>query len=178
MPPLNNPRHEQFAQTRAGGATLVDAYEAAGFARHAGRAWTLGKRPEVAARIRELQEAAADASTVSAEQIVRELARVGFADIRRLFTQDGRLKLIDDLDDATAAAVASIEVIERPDGQGGIELVRKVKLLNKIDALNALGKHHGLFVERRVHGVEGDLAEFLRSLRGSSLPVTTDETRT
>jgi hypothetical protein len=46
MPTLRNPRREAFAQARAGGALLDDAYEAAGFApgnRHASR---LAGRPE------------------------------------------------------------------------------------------------------------------------------------
>ena len=45
MPTLRNPRQEAFAQARAGGALLDDAYEAAGFApgnRHAA-GWRAGE---------------------------------------------------------------------------------------------------------------------------------------
>ncbi len=55
MPILDNIRHEAFAQSRAGGARLEDAYEDAGFAagnNHAGR---LAQTPEVAQRIAELR---------------------------------------------------------------------------------------------------------------------------
>src|SRR5438067_8359566 len=69
MPTLQNPRQEAFAQARAKGALLDDAYEMAGFApgnRHGAR---LAREPEVADRIAELiasgsRERAHDTGTV------------------------------------------------------------------------------------------------------------------
>ena len=55
MPLLENPRHEAFAQARAQGALLDDAYEDAGFAPGNGHASRLAKREEVAERIAELR---------------------------------------------------------------------------------------------------------------------------
>ena len=46
---------------------------------------------------------------VSVDRVVQELARVGFADIRRLFDENGRMKPIADLDPETAAAISGIE---------------------------------------------------------------------
>ena len=55
MPLLQNPRHETFAQARAAGALLEDAYEAAGFVPGLNHASRLARTPEVAMRIGELR---------------------------------------------------------------------------------------------------------------------------
>ena len=66
MPTLPNPRQEAFAQARARGVLLEEAYERAGFVagnRHGAR---LAREPEVAERIGELlaaREAEAEAPT-------------------------------------------------------------------------------------------------------------------
>jgi hypothetical protein len=50
MPVLENPRHEAFAQARARGALLNDAYESAGFVLLKGHPSRLAYRAEVAER--------------------------------------------------------------------------------------------------------------------------------
>lgn len=55
MPTLKNPRYEAFAQARAKGALLNDAYEGAGFVLHRGHPSRLAFRTEVAERIAELR---------------------------------------------------------------------------------------------------------------------------
>jgi hypothetical protein len=57
MPTLENPRYENFAQARAKGALLNDAYESAGFVPHRGHPSRLAYRAEVAERIAELRAA-------------------------------------------------------------------------------------------------------------------------
>ncbi|MDB5480858.1 MAG: hypothetical protein JWO83_1911 [Caulobacteraceae bacterium] len=79
MPTLRNPRREAFAQARAGGALLDDAYEAAGFApgnRHASR---LAGRPEVARRIDELLAARDDAREAGVHAVIGALLRLAEA---------------------------------------------------------------------------------------------------
>lgn len=79
MPTLRNPRQEAFAQARAGGALLDDAYEAAGFApgnRHASR---LAARPEIAARIDELLTARDDVQGAHAHAVIGALLRLAEA---------------------------------------------------------------------------------------------------
>ncbi len=57
MPTLTDPRAESFAQYRARGTHLEDAYELAGFAGGQGHASRFARRTKVAARIGELIEA-------------------------------------------------------------------------------------------------------------------------
>ncbi len=75
MPTLNNPRCEAFARLVAGGATLTNAYEDAGFApgsRHAAR---LARRQEVAARIAELRAEAGGIADAGGPAVVTALLR-------------------------------------------------------------------------------------------------------
>jgi hypothetical protein len=76
MPTLPNPRQEAFAQARAGGALLDDAYEIAGFVpghRHASR---LAKQPEVAERIGELLAARVADKEADTRTVIAALLRL------------------------------------------------------------------------------------------------------
>ncbi len=75
MPTLTNPRAEAFAQHRARGANLEDAYELAGFAGQQGHASRFAQRPRVAARIRELIEAGRR-QPITGQDIAFELQRM------------------------------------------------------------------------------------------------------
>ncbi len=46
---------------------------------------------------------------LTAEQVLRELARIGFSDIRSLFDEQGVLRPIHTLDEQTAAMMSSLE---------------------------------------------------------------------
>ena len=86
---------------------------------------------------------------VYAERVLTELARVGLSDIRKLYDEDGRLKHPKDWDEETSAAVAGVEVMEEFEGKGKdkkhIGTTKKVRVFDKVRALESLGKHLGLF---------------------------------
>lgn len=98
---------------------------------------------------------------VKADDVLRELARIGLSDIRQAFDPSGRLRSIHELPDDIARAVASVdnEELWGDDGDGGrapTGTVRKLKLWSKPEALTTLAKHLGLLVERReVTGPDG-----------------------
>lgn len=78
-----------------------------------------------------------EAADLSVERTLRELARIAFADPRKLFRPNGEPIPVHELDDDTAAAVASMEV-----DQSG---KTKVRLHPKNDALASALRHLGLF---------------------------------
>lgn len=91
---------------------------------------------------------------VTADHVLQELARIAFLDPRQLFDEDGDLKPISELDDDTAAALASFEIKENFKGRGKWQfdfLTKKVKLVDKKGTLELLGKHLKLFTDKHEH---------------------------
>jgi len=151
MPALSNARHERFAQGLARGLSAGEAYVEAGYAPNDGNASRLKGNEKVQARLAELTEAGALRAEVTVERVLSELARIGFSDLRRAFDADGRLRRPEEWDDETAAAISSVEVVTRPAGGGEVEYVHKLKLWDKNSALEKLGKHLKMFVDRTAH---------------------------
>lgn len=98
----------------------------------------------ISARISELQEGTADKLLVSDGSVLKTLSCIAFSDIRRLF-KNNRLKGLEDIDNATAAAISSIKVVTKQVGGGEVEYVHEIKFWSKTTALDALSKHLGLF---------------------------------
>ncbi|SLM47399.1 putative Terminase small subunit [Nitrospira japonica] len=72
------------------------------------------------------------------EAILRQLTRICFSDIRKIFDSDGKPLKLHQLDDDTAAAVSSMEV-------AGSSI--KIRFWNKIDALSLAVRILNLFKE-------------------------------
>lgn len=89
---------------------------------------------------------------VTQDMVIKELAKIAFLDIRKLYTENGQLKNIVDIDSDTAGAISSLETLEEYEGYGEdkekIGNTQKVKLLDKTKALELLGKHLGMFKEK------------------------------
>jgi phage terminase small subunit len=127
----------------------------------------IGKAIEVALAAR------SERTEVTQDMVVRELAKIGFGDIRKLFTPGGNLLPVSDLDDDTAACLSSIEITTRK-VRGGeddeVEEVSKVRLWDKRAALVDLGRHLGMFTDKVQHsGAIGPVAiTFLRQAEASA----------
>lgn len=99
-------------------------------------------------RIAQLQAEQSRRTGVSADRVVRELARIAFANASDLIDPEtASVKLDASRDDL--AAVQSIKV--KSFGEDGLE--HEVKLADKLKALDLLGRHLGMF-----NGA-GDIAE-------------------
>lgn len=101
---------------------------------------------------------------ITADRVLRELARIGFSDIRDLFTWDAeRAGFVPsvDLTEDQAAAVSSVEAetIRYTTEEGITETKVKLKLktYDKLGALEKIGKHLGMFIDRtEVTGKDGE----------------------
>lgn len=89
---------------------------------------------------------------ITQDMVIKELAKIAFLDIRKLYTENGQLKNIADMDSETAGAISSLETLEEYEGYGDdrekIGDTQKVKLLDKTKALELLGRHLGMFKEK------------------------------
>lgn len=73
MPVLTNPRHEAFAQERAKGKTVDEAYVLAGFSANRGNAARLNANESVRARIAEIQAKASKRAEITVQSLADEL---------------------------------------------------------------------------------------------------------
>lgn len=89
---------------------------------------------------------------ITQDMVIKELAKIAFLDIRKLYTENGQLKNIADMDSETAGAISSLETLEEYEGyrddREKIGDTQKVKLLDKTKALELLGRHLGMFKEK------------------------------
>ena len=110
-------------------------------------------KPDIAAAIDAALKERAERVGVEADQILRELARIGFANAGDYFDWDAdgvTLKPKGDLTEAQRSAVA--EVSQTKTEHGG---TIRMKLHDKQAALVNLGRHLGLFTDHiKVNGLE------------------------
>jgi phage terminase small subunit len=122
------------------------------------------KKPEFSARIAELAEQAADGAVMTARQVLEELTRIARAnmlDYIRVGPGGDPVLNFADLTRDQAAALGEVTVEDFLDGRGedAREARRvKFKLADKIEALELLGKHHRLYVNRHEHDFREDIA--------------------
>lgn len=122
------------------------------------------RKPEIAKALESARAELSARTEITQDMVLRELAKIGFADIRKAVNwranvtgmvqeDDGTERLAvtnevclidsDKLDDATAAAVAEVSQT----AQGGL----KVKLHDKQAALVNIGRHLGMFKDKVEH---------------------------
>jgi phage terminase small subunit len=178
MAELKNARHELFAQGVAKGMSQDDAYRAAGYSSKnpgalRGNASRLRSIEIVLKRIEELQKEIAqkviEEEVVTRAEVLRELKKIGFADISDLYDNNGHLKSFHDIPEHARKAIAGVEVDELFEGFGKerekIGLTKKVKLWDKNKALENLGRYLKLFTDKVEHSGTVELAERLKEAR-------------
>lgn len=111
------------------------------------------KEPAVREAIREAQEAQRGELTIEKNTILRELALIAFGSIKNyeLYLETGEMSDMDE-DDARAISEATNDIT---DTDGGSKTKRKVKMADKVRALELLGKYHALWTDKAVVAGEG-----------------------
>lgn len=115
-------------------------------------------KPNIAAAIQERMQARSERTEITQDRVLTELAKLGFSDIRKAIKWgtlgavtneltaetliENSVELIDsaDVDDDTAVAIA--EISQTPQGI-------KLKMHDKRAALVDIGRHLGMFIERK-----------------------------
>jgi phage terminase small subunit len=155
--PLTNDAHERFCQEYLVDLNATAAYQRAypSVSDNAARANAsrLLTRANVQARVADLQAERAARTQVTADRVIRELARIGFADMRD-YAEWGprgvRLKDAATLTEDQARAIAEVS-----ESIGDKSRSQRFKLHDKITALTKLGQHLGLFTEKVEHSGPG-----------------------
>lgn len=140
---------EYLKDLNATGAYRRAGYKAKGHAAEAAASALLRNR-EVAEKIQKLMNERAQEVKLDANEVLREILKLARSDVRKLYREDGSLKLPHEWDDETAAAVAGVDVVETSigDKDSPISLTtKKVKLWDKKGSLELLGRHLKLFTD-------------------------------
>lgn len=118
------------------------------------------KKVEVQQRIASLLEAATKRAELTLDAVVAEYRKVAFSNVADLYDNEGHLQEIHKLPRDVAAAISSVEVDVKNSLDGGESSIVKIKKHDKIRALEALGKHLGMFPNRvELTGKEGGAIE-------------------
>jgi phage terminase small subunit len=140
-------RQEEFAHCIANGMTSREALTQMGLSHSPTNYLRLAKSPGMIERVRTLVAQRLQAAGVTAARTKQEIARVAYADVRRIFDKEGRLLPVHEIDDDTAAAITSITVQTKNVGSlkepEYVDVV-KIKFASKMDALGLLAKHFKL----------------------------------
>lgn len=111
-----------------------------------GNASKLMQITAIRARIDQLMADQSQRTGVNADRIVRELARVAFANTDDVINyDDATIKPDASRDDTAAIASVRVKTIPTKDGEG---IEREIKMADKLKALELLGKHQGMFTDK------------------------------
>lgn len=115
-------------------------------------------------RLAERQAQLIKQEDITTDRIIRELARIAYADPRAFFDEDGNPIPIQFLDDDCASALSSIDVQELGKDQDWAQ-VKKYKLLDKLKALDQLGRTFNLYKEDNKREVDVKVTEMSETER-------------
>lgn len=143
-------RRARFVQEYAKDLNGTQAAIRAGYSERtaAQQASRLLRNVQLRAEVEQLLLKVARKNEITVERTQQEIARIAYADARKLYGPDGNLLPIPQLDDDTAATIAGVEVdeVRRGDEEKPIAIItRKVKRWDKGKALeqcmSILGMH-------------------------------------
>jgi phage terminase small subunit len=101
-------------------------------------------KPNIQEYVSQLQKELSERTGIRAEDVIKELAKIGFSDIRHYYDGDDSQKDITQLDNKFTAAISSLKVTENY-YKDGKTVTKEFKLHDKVRALEDLGKHLGVF---------------------------------
>lgn len=145
MPALPNPKHEIVAQELAKGTRYLDAYAKGGYARHAASATQFSRKPHVANRVREIQEARIKTEFDASENAAKSLGIDKRWVLERLRFNAERALRGQPVFDEKGVQIPG-KFTGRPDGATANQ------------ALKLIGLELGMFIERHEIGGPGDFS--------------------
>lgn len=141
-----NERHKRFVEEYLIDLNATKAAIRAGYSETSAKqiACELMAREDVQDSVADLIAARSERTRVTADKVIRELARIGFSDLRMFCDWGGHhvtLKAAGTLSDDDAACVEEVGETISKDGASTF----KIKLHSKLRALELLGKHTRAF---------------------------------
>ena len=149
------PKWERFCVALVDGASKAQAYLDAGYKPKSRQTastcgFTLAKKPEIQARLRYLEQQYQVAVARSRDEVVKEIERLAFADIRDVVSWDKDGIEVRPSDAISPEAASSLQSVEMVDSKQGRRVT--VKQYSKLEALKELATIQGMREEKEEHG--------------------------
>lgn len=103
-------------------------------------------KPNISARIAKAMAERSKRTGVNQDRIVLELARIAFVNAADVIADDATVREDATVDDTAAIQSVKVKVIPTQNGEG---VEREIKLGDKLKALELLGKHIGMWNDRK-----------------------------
>ena len=114
----------------------------------------------IQAYIDELLEDARNRNKITVDKIVNEYAKLAFFNPANVFSSDGTVRDIQELEDNVTAAIKSIKIKEDFRYEDGEQVfdgyTKEISFADKKAALDSLGKFLGMFVDKSKVEISGD----------------------
>jgi phage terminase small subunit len=157
------PKQKRFVEEYLIDLNAAGAAERAGYSANAANVegCRLMKKSHIAAAIRAAQGARSERMQITADQVLAEYAKLGFANMLDYIRVNDQGEAYVDFTKLTreqAAAIAEVtsEVYQEGRGEDAKDVKRtKFKLADKKGALDSIAKHLGMFVDRHEHAGPG-----------------------
>lgn len=123
------------------------------------------RKAKIAGELAKLREKLLSTLEVNAQKVLQGLAELAFFDPRKMFNDDGSMKKVTELDDATVHALSGMDVekLFKHFGKGQAEevgTITKIRLADRGLNLERLGRHFKLFTDKlEVHDAEGIISK-------------------
>lgn len=115
--------------------------------------------------LREHTDAIAKEAHITQERVLKEVARIGLFDPRKLFDNVGNPLPITELDDDVAAAISGIKVRQITGGDDEVGEIIEYKIADKNSALEKLMKYLGAYEKDNAQKAKS-LQELIDEVRG------------
>jgi len=144
-------RQQRFVEEYLVDLNAAQAAKRAGYSEK--NMWVIGyenlRKPAIADAIQDALRERSERTRVTQDRVLLELARIAFADIANFLRYNhGKVTLVpfDKLSADDRAVISQVTEVAHPDGSSSVQL----RFHKKLDALNAIAKHLGMFVERKI----------------------------
>lgn len=165
------PKQELFCLEYLKDRNGTKAYIRAGYSAEGARqnASTLTSNHYIKSRVNELIAEQINTIKLDVHFILKELLKHATIDLSDAYDENGNLKAVNEMPEPLRKAISSIETEELFEGRGEdrehIGTAKKIRLTDKLKALELLGKHLKMFTE--VHEIPGleNLAAQIKAAR-------------
>lgn len=144
--PKLTPKQSRFVDEYLVDLCATKAAIRAGYSRHT--AGQIGeenlKKPGIAAAVQERMRSRANRTAITQDMVVAELARIAFANIGDVLDKDGAVKSFGEVPSAILSAIAAYDETRIMADGRKIGVQRRVRMHDKLAALNMLAGHLGM----------------------------------